>query len=196
MLDFAALASYLLVMSITPGPNNILVTASGARFGYRATIPHLLGIAIGAAAQIASSCLGLGTLFERLPALHSVLAWAGALYLCFLAWQLARAGAASESTISRPMSLVGAAAFQLINPKAWIMAITAASLFFPKNTLVATATLQIAALFVAINFPCTSIWAVFGSALRRVLAEPRYLRVFNVSMAMLLVMTAVLAVRG
>jgi threonine/homoserine/homoserine lactone efflux protein len=191
MLDVARLATYLTVMSITPGPNNVMVTASGATFGYRATLPHVLGIAVGAALQTVLVCLGLGVLFEHVPVLHAVLSWAGALYLLFLAWRLARCGAVAAASANRPMTMLEAALFQAVNPKAWVMAITTASVFLPRDSALTTAIVLIAILFLAVNIPCVSVWALFGSGMRRLLKRPSYRSAFNLTMSALLVVTAI-----
>jgi threonine/homoserine/homoserine lactone efflux protein len=196
MLDIPRLLTYLAVMSITPGPNNVMVTASGATFGYRATVPHILGIGGGAALQTALVCLGLGEIFERVPALHTAMAWGGAAYLLYLAWRLVGAGAASGKTATRPITWLQAAAFQAVNPKAWVMAITTAAVFLPRQgSAVASATL-VALLFVLVNVPCVSVWALFGSAMRGLLARRKVRLAFNVTMSALLVMTAVMGLES
>ncbi|MDP9064865.1 MAG: LysE family translocator [Pseudomonadota bacterium] len=196
MLDIPRLVAYLLVMSITPGPNNVMVTASGAAFGYRATLPHVLGIGVGASLQTVLVCSGLGAVFVRYPILHAALAWAGALYLVYLAWQLARSGEVSSVRAARPMTFVGAALFQAINPKAWVMAITTAAVFLPRAGIMPTMILIVGLTFLMINIPCVSVWALFGSAMRRALARPGYRRAFNLTMSALLVLTAIAGVRG
>ncbi len=195
MLDIPRLMTYLAVMSITPGPNNVMVTASGAAFGYRATVPHILGIGAGAALQTALVCLGLGELFERFPTLHTTMAWVGAAYLLYMAWRLVGARALSGKSAGRPISLPEAAAFQIVNPKAWVISLTTAAVFLPREGSAAAAW-GVALLFLLINVPCVSLWALFGSSLRRVLARPGYRRVFNVTMSLLLVMTAALGLKS
>jgi threonine/homoserine/homoserine lactone efflux protein len=196
MIDVTQLATDLTVMSITPGPNNVMVTASGASFGYRATVPHILGVGIGAALQTALVCVGLGELFERWPLLHAAMTWVGAAYLIWMAWRLVGAGAVSGKTAARPITLLEAVAFQAVNPKAWVIAMTTAAVFLPRHGPVAAAALLVALLFLLINVPCVSVWALFGSGLRRLLSLPGYRRVFNVTMSVLLVMTAVLGVQS
>jgi len=196
MLDIPSLMTYLAVMSITPGPNNVMVTASGAAFGYRATVPHILGIGAGAALQTALVCLGLGAIFERFPALHTAMAWIGAAYLLYMAWRLVGAAAVSGQSAARPISLPEAAAFQAVNPKAWVIAVTTAAVFLPRQGSVATATAVVALLFLVINVPCVSLWALFGSSMRKLLARPGYRRVFNVTMSTLLVITALIGLKS
>jgi len=196
MLDVTQLATYLAVMSITPGPNNVMVTASGATFGYRATVPHILGVGIGAALQTALVCVGLGEIFERWPLLHTAMTWVGAAYLMWMAWRLVGASAVSGKVAARPITALEAVAFQAVNPKAWMIAMTTAAVFLPRHGSVATAAVLVALLFLLINVPCVSAWALFGSGMRRLLSLPGYRRVFNVTMSALLVMTAVMGVQS
>ncbi len=196
MIDVSALAMYLVVMSITPGPNNVMVTASGAAFGYRATLPHVIGIGVGAALQMVLVALGLGVAFQKFPVLHTALALGGAAYLVYLAWQLLNAGTVAESQTRRPFTVWQGILFQAVNPKAWVMTITAAALFVPRDTPISTVVMVVGGLFLAVNFPCVSIWAMFGSGMRHLLLRPAYRRVFNVTMCVLLVLTAVLSLRG
>jgi threonine/homoserine/homoserine lactone efflux protein len=196
MINITGLVTYLVVMSITPGPNNVMVTASGATFGYRATIPHILGIGLGAAAQVVLVCLGLGALFDRFPALHPVMAWMGAVYLVYMAWQMLRAKTAGAAGSPRPVAWWEAAAFQAVNPKAWVMAMTTAAVFFPHSGSVAASSAIVGSLFLGISIPCVSAWALFGSGLRKWLLRPLHRQVFNVTMGGLLVITAIMGVRS
>ena len=133
MFDPIAYGTFTFVMSITPGPNNIMLTASGATFGFRRTIPHLLGVAAGLAVELLAVCAGLGALFARWPALQDVLRWAGAAYLVYLGWHLLGGSSARKSAALRPVRFLEAAAFQFLNPKAWVMSLTAVSLFLPRE---------------------------------------------------------------
>jgi threonine/homoserine/homoserine lactone efflux protein len=196
MLDVPPLVTYLTVMSITPGPNNVMVTASGATFGYRATVPHILGIGGGAALQTALVCLGLGEMFERVPVLHTAMAWGGAAYLLYMAWRLVGAGAVSGKAATRPITWPEAAAFQAVNPKAWVMAITTAAVFLPRHGSAVAPAALIALLFVLVNVPCVSVWALFGSAMRGVLARRKVRLAFNITMSALLIMTAVMGLES
>jgi threonine/homoserine/homoserine lactone efflux protein len=196
VIDVPALALYFAVMSITPGPNNVMVTASGATFGYRATIPHVLGIGLGAATQMVLVALGIGLIFERFPVLHTALALCGAAYLVYLAWKLSRADAMADSESRRPYTVWQAMLFQAFNPKAWVMAITTAAVFLPRDTPLSRMLLVVGGLCLLINIPCVSVWAFFGSGMRHLLLRPAYRRVFNLTMSALLVLTAVLSLRG
>ena len=138
MTELLPLLTYCFLMSSTPGPNNVMLTASGANFGYRGTLPHILGINVGDGAQTFATCLGLGALFVAWPVLHTVLRVAGALYLLVLAWQLA-GSVMGERALPRPLSFWQAMGFQAVNPKSWIKAMTLASVFMPPALDVAAA---------------------------------------------------------
>jgi threonine/homoserine/homoserine lactone efflux protein len=197
VIDVPALATYLTVMSITPGPNNVLVTASGAAFGYRATLPHVLGIGLGAALQMMIVACGFGVVFQRLPILHSALAFGGAAYLVYLAWRQLSAGTVAESETRRPFTVPQAILFQFFNPKAWVMAITTAAVFLPRDTpILSSPPLLVAGIFLAVNIPCVSMWALFGSGMRHLLLQPACRKAFNLTMSSLLVLTAILGLRA
>jgi len=193
MQEILPLAVYAFVMSITPGPNNVMVTASGALFGYRRTIPHLLGVSWGAALQTALVCLGLGLVFERFPALHDVLRWAGAAYLVYLGWRIFAAGLSMGEAKGEaaPISLVEAALFQLLNPKAWMMALTIATLFLPREVSPLIGSLIAALVLAIVNYPCISVWALFGAGMRRFLTDPYRRRLFSAILAIALAVTGV-----
>ncbi len=182
---FAAFSGFVLVSSITPGPNNTMVLASGVNFGFVRTIPHLLGISSGFALMIALIGLGLGSLFTALPWTWPLLRVAATAYLVYLAWKLATAGGVQDRQVARPMGFLQAAAFQWVNPKAWVMAVGACSAYVLHPNLWLNV-LLLAGLSAIINLPSVAVWAVFGASLRRWLARPRVLRVFNVTMALLL----------
>ncbi|MGO4328907.1 LysE family translocator [Cupriavidus sp. 2TAF22] len=182
---FAAFALFALVSSITPGPNNTMVLASGVNFGFARTVPHILGISAGFALMVAVVGLGLGSLFAALPWTWTVLRVVAALYLAWLAWKLATSGGLQERQVARPMGFLQAAAFQWVNPKAWVMAVGACSTYVLDGNVWLNV-LLLAGMFAVINLPSVAMWAVFGSAMRRWLAQPRVLRLFNVAMALLL----------
>ena len=182
-----AFALFAFVISITPGPNNTMVLASGANFGLRPTIPHLLGIDLGFAVMIIAVGSGIGSLFAALPALPTGLRYVGALYLLYLAWKIASAGGPdTQDSRKKPLSFLQAASFQWVNPKGWIAATGAVATYTPSTGFFANL-LMVAAVFALVMGPCITLWAAFGASLRRVLADPAYLRAFNVVMAMLLV---------
>jgi len=181
---------YCFVMSITPGPNNMMLTASGANFGYWRTLPQILGIHAGGVVLALVCCMGLGRLFVEWPALQATLRVAGATYLVFLAFRLARARM-GDASVLRPQSFAEGALFQAINPKSWIKAVTLASVFMPPGMSPLWAGALIATVGTLVGFPCISIWALFGAAIRGFLKDARKQRAFNLSMALALLVLAV-----
>lgn len=181
-----ALALFAFVNSITPGPNNTMLMASGANFGFRATVPHLSGVAIGFGVMVLAVGLGLGGLFIAFPWLHEVLAVAGGAYMTWLAWKIATSkGMAAGLAGGLPQTFWQAAAFQWVNPKAWAMAVGALTTYAPAehyNLNVLLVTL----VFMAVNAPSVAVWTGFGVGLRRFLDRPAVLKAFNVTMAVLL----------
>ena len=189
-IDFImAIAVYAFTMSITPGPNNTMLLASGANYGLRRTVPHIMGINLGFSAMLLAVGLGIGGLFEVFPVLHTALKFAGSLYILVLAWKIASATPApvdASGSTGKPMSFLSAALFQWINPKAWMISIGAAAAYIPAqgyflNLAVATVVVII------VNLPCIVLWAGAGVVLRRFMNTPATMRAFNVAMALLLV---------
>lgn len=192
----AALILYAFVSSITPGPNNLMLLASGVNFGFRRTMPHMLGIGAGFTLMVALTGWGLAGLFALWPPLHGVLTVASVAYLLWLAWKIAHAAPpAPGEAAGRPFGFWQAAGFQWVNPKAWSMALTASTLYLPPGGG-NQAILALALVFGAINLPCVSSWAAMGSLLRGWLADPARLRLFNGAMAVLLVATLWPVIRG
>jgi threonine/homoserine/homoserine lactone efflux protein len=194
MLDPLPCATYAFVMSITPGPNNVMLTAAGAKFGLRRTVPHILGVSCGFGALVAAMCGGLGILFTRWPQVHGALKWLGAAYLLFLGWQLLRAAGPGAASAGKPVTLAEAAMFQFVNPKAWIIAVTAATLFLPPQLGQVLASGYVTSIVTLVNLPCITVWAIFGSSLGLVLKRPVARRIFNWVMAVALAATGVLMV--
>ena len=186
----SAFVLFAFVSSITPGPNNTMLLASGVNYGFRRSMPHALGISVGFMVLVISVGLGLGEVFKVFPWAYAVLRYVGAAYLLYLAWKIATAGGMSESNDERgkPMTFLGAAAFQWVNPKAWIMALGAITTYTPAEGYI-TNVLVIALVFAVVNLPSVCVWVGCGTGLRNVLREPRWLRVFNWSMAGLLVLS-------
>ncbi|MBL4646243.1 MAG: hypothetical protein COA52_02875 [Hyphomicrobiales bacterium] len=183
---FLALAAFAFVTSITPGPNNLMLMASGANFGFRRTIPHMLGVALGFVFMVVLVGLGLAQLFDAYPLSHTILKVLSVAYLLYLAWKIANSAPPSEVAKSgTPMTFIQAALFQWVNPKAWTMALTAVSVYAPSQNFAAI--MLVAAIFGAINLPSVSTWTVLGQQMRRVLTNHTRLRIFNISMALLLV---------
>ncbi len=181
------LALFSLVASITPGPNNVMLAASGLNFGVRRTMPHLMGVSIGFTLMILLVGVGLGAVFQRVPVLYTLLKYAGAAYLLYLAWKIARAGELDgDGRRAMPMTFLQAAAFQWVNPKAWVMSVGIAAAYIPAQGFYANLLLGTAVCAV-INLPSTGVWVFFGSALRGLLRQPGAVRIFNGVMALLLV---------
>lgn len=194
-VDLLALASYAFALCITPGPNVLMLTASGAAHGYRASLPHLLGAAAGTGLQTLLVALGLAELFARHPLLHRALAWVGCAYLLWLGWRLVGAAALHDRPAGPPLRWHQALALQAVNAKAWMMALTTASLFLPRSEGAMAdaglaAPLLLGAVMAAVNSGSLSLWTLFGSALRGWLAAPMRRRGFNATMALLLLASA------
>lgn len=192
-----ALASLAFVSSITPGPNNFMLMASGMRFGLPRTLPHLFGVTAGFALLLLFADLSLGYAAAHVAHLAPVLAWGCALYLLWLAVKLLRAplpNAAQQRNANaaeqRPMSVTAAMAFQWVNPKAWSMVIAGATMAQQFELGTAPRAALLVLIFSAINLPCVMIWAVAGSQMRRLLTQPVFARAFNVTMAAALAVTA------
>ena len=182
-----AFAAYAFVTSITPGPNNTMLLASGANFGFRATLPHMLGISLGFGLMVLAVGLGVGALFQAWPLLHAILRYVGAAYLVFLAWKIATSGPpGSGAGQGRPLGFLQAATFQWVNVKAWIMAIGAVATYTPAEGYFLNLVI-VALVFTLVGMPCIASWALVGTALRRFLADPTRRRVFNIAMGLLLV---------
>ncbi|APA88333.1 LysE family translocator [Paraburkholderia sprentiae WSM5005] len=178
---------FALVTSITPGPNNTMLLASGVNFGFRRTLPHLSGISAGVVLLMLSVGIGLGEAFVHFPVLYTVLEVVSVAYLLYLAWRIGTSGELKlRSGERRPMRFHEAIAFQWVNPKAWMMVLTAATTIHLSNSFGMNA-VAMAAVFCVIGFPCICAWAGFGTAMREVLSNPKRLRVFNIAMALLLV---------
>jgi threonine/homoserine/homoserine lactone efflux protein len=191
VLNPAPFITYAFVMSITPGPNNVMLTASGATFGFRRTLPHLLGVVFGFVVQLLLVCAGLSALFSRWPALQTALSWAGAAYLVYLGVRMLRSSAANAQGKTRPVRFHEAALFQSLNPKAWVMSITCATLFLPQELGVFLRGAYMASVMEGVGIPCMAVWALFGSSLKDFLATPRPRMIFNVVMAVALAATAI-----
>jgi threonine/homoserine/homoserine lactone efflux protein len=183
-----ALITFSFASSITPGPNNLMLMASGANYGLRRTIPHMLGISLGHAFMVTMVGVILLQVFVTYPVLNTALKILSVVYMLWLAWKIANAVPPQAKAVTgTPFTFLQAAAFQWVNPKAWFMAITAITNYAPKENGVLIGALTVAAIFAATNLPSVSVWAWMGVQLRRFLDTPRRLRVFNITMATLLV---------
>jgi threonine/homoserine/homoserine lactone efflux protein len=190
-----AAMTFALAMSITPGPNNTMLLASGVNFGFRRTLPHMIGITFGCMVMMVAIGLGLGQLFERVPTLYMALEAASVAYLLYLAWKIAMSRSLSiGNSDRRPMTFLQAAAFQWVNPKAWMMAVTGVTAFRLSDDLLSNSVL-LALAFAIVNLPSISIWAAFGVGMRCLLSNTIVLRAFNWTMAALLVASIMMTFR-
>jgi threonine/homoserine/homoserine lactone efflux protein len=194
-MDHLALLGFAIAMSVTPGPNVLMVAAGAANAGVRATVPHMVGIAIGFGAMLLIVGLGLAAPFAAAPWLHTALKWGGAAWLLVLAWKIARAGAPGEGPPKPPLGFIGAALFQWVNPKAWMIALAAIPTFTTPDGDMLRQSLTIAGAFALVGFPCTLVWALLGAGASRLLRTDRALRGFNIAMALLLVASLIPALR-
>ncbi len=185
-----AIASFAFITSVTPGPNNIMLTASGANFGVMRTLPHIAGIVFGIALMNLLIGLGLGAVFQQYPVVQNVLKIGGSAYLIWLAVKLLRFSYVDDSGDSegRPFSFLQATSFQYINPKAWVMVISANASFTLSGDLYWTSVGLIIGLFILIGPPSVMVWTVFGQVIRRYLRDPAFLKGFNAMMASLTAM--------
>jgi len=176
--------------SITPGPNNIMIMASGLNFGTRKSVPHYLGICIGFPLMVALVGAGFGFVFDQYPVLHEIIKIVGIIYLLYLAWVIANSSPKSlESNKSNPISFIQAVFFQWVNPKAWIMATGAVAAYTSATSDIYLQVVIIALIFFAVSFPCIGMWLVFGVWLKKFLKDPSHQRAFIISMAFLLVVS-------
>ena len=184
------LVTFAVATSITPGPNNIMVTASGANFGFRRTLPHMLGVPIGFTIMVLAIGLGLSEIFESFPVIHQVLRYGGAAYLLYLAYRIATAAPTTPDTAQpagRPLTFLQAALFQWVNPKGWMMAVGAISTYTTVGGDLLLESVMTALIFGAIGLPSVALWAALGVAIGRLLQARWALRAFNIGMALLLV---------
>ena len=187
-----ALMAFAFVSSITPGPNNLMLMASGANFGFRRTLPHMLGISIGHSVMVTLVGLGLGQLFETYPLARLALQIASSAYLLYLAWKIANASPPEAGEAKgKPFTFLQAAGFQWVNPKAWYMAIYAITNFTPDSMSILAGSMIVAAIFACTNFPSIMVWTTIGMQVKRLLTRPALLRAFNWTMAALLVATLI-----
>jgi threonine/homoserine/homoserine lactone efflux protein len=183
---FLAFVLFAAVMFFTPGPNNIMVMSSGLTYGFRRTLPHILGVVVGFAFMVGAVGLGFGTVFIAFPVLQIILKYIGAAYLIYLAVMIAMAGPPEPGEASRgPLTFWQGAMFQWVNVKGWVAIIGTITAYagianFPLNIV-----LQVL-IFLAMGAASITAWTLFGSALRPVLTSPRAVRVFNIAMALLL----------
>ena len=185
-------SAFAVSMAGTPGPNNAMVAASGANFGFARTVPHLLGVAIGFPVMLIAVALGAGGVLRAVPVLQLVMKWVGVVYLLYLAFKIASAqpaapDAASSQASGRPLTFLQAALFQWINPKAWIIALGAIAAYTTAaGGIVLVQVVAIAVIFLIATLPCLAFWTMTGVGAARLLRTRRQMRVFNIVMAALL----------
>ena len=187
-----AVSVYYFVMYATPGPNNSILTASGIKFGFIRSIPNIIGISSGHGLQLALVCFGLGSLFSQFPILLEVLKYIGACYLLYLAWKMfGSLNISITEEKSSPLKYYEAILFQFVNPKAWVICITAVSLFYPENVNLIIGTLFLVIMSTIINLPSISMWAFGGSVIRRYLSNKKLKTIIEWILAILLFGTAI-----
>jgi threonine/homoserine/homoserine lactone efflux protein len=188
----APLVAFGFVCTVTPGPNNILLWASGAAFGVRRTWPHVIGTALGVGMLGLLVAAGLGVLVTTIPPLAFAMKLGGSIYLLYLAWQVAGAGALERATAARPMGLLQAIAFQLVNPKVWIFALGAMATFRPASLPVVIGSVIVAVVMMAVAIPSSAVWAVGGETIDRLIERPATRRAVSLTLALLVVATVAL----
>lgn len=186
------LIGFSFVSAATPGPNNVLLWASGATFGFRRTVPHIVGTAVGIGAMALGVAVGIGALITAIPPLAFVMKLAGSAYLLYLAAQLARAGALEHANAARPMSVISGAVFQVINPKGWLFALGAMTTFRPASLPVEVGSALVVGTMVLVILPSASLWAAAGDTLSRFIAHDRRRRIVSLALAALVAATVVL----
>ena len=185
-----ALFTFALVTVITPGPNNLMLMASGANFGFRRTVPHMMGIGLGFPSMVFLVGIGVMQVFDLWPTSYTILKVLSIAYLLYLAWKIANAAPPKEAQAEgKPLTFLQSAAFQWVNPKAWSMALSAITLYAASRDI--PAVLWVAGVYICVSVISTTSWTVLGQQLRRLLKNPTRLRVFNWAMAVLLVATLI-----
>lgn len=186
----AALVLYAFVTSVTPGPNNLMLMTSGANFGFVRTIPHMAGVGLGFGFMVFLVGIGLAGLFQALPYSNLTLKVLSVGYMLYLAWKIASSSSVGDRAAgSRPMTFLQAAAFQWVNPKAWSMALAAVSLYAVSESVASVA--AVALVFTLVNVPSVGVWVIAGTQIKRLLTSPNRLKIFNVAMAALLVLSLI-----
>ena len=186
---FSALATFYFSMFVTPGPNNSMLTFSGLKFGFVRTLPHAIGIPLGHIFQIGLTGLGLGKIFLIYPQIQFYMKILCFLYLLYLAWKMIGSFDMVKKEIGRPLRFYEASLFQFINPKAWSIAITVASGFFPTEENIFIGILFVTITAAVICFPSICVWALFGSSLKKYISNYRVKKYTEYSLALMVVST-------
>jgi len=190
--ELVALVAFAFAGSVSPGPNNALLWASGLRFGFRRTVPHVLGTAIGIGTLVVGVAAGIGILVETVPTVELVLKVVGSAYLLYVAYQVAGTGAAGRTSVSKPLSLWQGIAFQCVNPKAWVFALAAVGTFLPPALHRLTDVAVLTGVLMLVVVGSSTIWAIGGAALGGIAGDERKRRAVNVVLAALLVASVAL----
>ena len=194
-MDYLSIILFAISTCVTPGPNNVMLMSSGVNFGAARTMRHVAGINVGFPLML--TALGAGAVFHRFPALHDVLQFAGAVYMLYLAYRIATSPTVNfDAKAGSPLGFLSAALFQWVNPKAWVMAVGAVLTYASRSDSYTFDVLAIALLFFAFGSPCSMVWVLFGTFLRRFLTKPHALRAFNIAMSVVLVASLVPALAG
>lgn len=180
-------ATFAIVSAFTPGPNNVMLAASGANFGFCRTLPHIFGVLVGFCSLVVAAGLGLATLFAIIPWLYNVLKVISVLFLLYLAWKIGTAGRATTKDEDRPLNFIQAASFQLVNPKAITVIISSVTAYTSTAENVGAEVTILLVVFATVTICATCTWAVFGTAIAHLLTSQTRLRQFNITMALLLV---------
>jgi threonine/homoserine/homoserine lactone efflux protein len=191
-----SLVGFAVVMYITPGPNNTMLASSGANHGFRATIPHMLGIATGFSLMLVLVDAGLGAVLLATPGLLPAMRWGGAAWMLYLAWKIATAPPPGSAGQTRVLGFFGAMAFQWINPKGWLIALAVVSAFTSADRPLWRQALGIGLVFGAVSIPCMLPWVLLGTGVRTMLQSPWRLRCFNLLMAALLAASLIPVLTG
>tara|TARA_B100001093_G_scaffold278351_1_gene266060 strand:+ start:2473 stop:3072 length:600 start_codon:yes stop_codon:yes gene_type:complete len=186
---FSALATFYFTMFFTPGPNNAMLTASGMKFGFVRTLPHTIGIPLGHIVQIGLTCFGFANLFLIYPQIQFYMKILCFLYLLYLSWNMIGSFSLIQKETGRPLKLYEASLFQFINPKAWSIAITVASGFFPSEENIFIGVIFVTITAAVICFPTISLWVLFGSGLRKFIKNEKTKKIIEYLLALLLVLT-------
>jgi threonine/homoserine/homoserine lactone efflux protein len=186
---FSALATFYFTMFFTPGPNNAMLTASGMKFGFMRTLPHLVGISLGHVLQIGLTCFGLANLFLIYPQVQFYMKILCFLYLLYLGWKMIGSFSTIQKETGRPLRFYEASLFQFINPKAWSIAVTVASGFFPAEENIFIGVAFVTTTAAVINLPTCSLWALFGSGLRKFVNNVKTKKLIEYLLAVLLILT-------
>lgn len=194
MYNLLPLMSYCFVMSVTPGPNNIMLATTGANFGGRGALPVIMGIQAGLFMQTMLMCVGLGSAFVAWPMAQQVLRIGGSLYLVFLAWKISGASVGGAQA-PKAVTFAQALTFQALNPKSWVKSITMASVFMPAGHDTLASALLVSVVGTLVGAPCNVLWALFGVSIRRLLTDPRKQRLFNWTMGATLLVLAIIFLR-